>query len=230
MKIPTHLERFSWYSPHLAWLRREGFRTDHEPLPGDAQRQANLTGADLSGDDLRDVDLRFANLTDVDLTGADMRDANLTGANLTGSILRGTNMRGADMEGSNLRSADMAGADMTGAYLSGASLRDAYLPGDASIPTIENIDRKILDAVTAPGCSLEMRTWHTCATTHCRAGWAIHIAGDAGRRLEEWFGSGVAGLLIYAKSRPTKPIPNFCETNEEALADLVKCAAEGGAE
>jgi len=174
MKIPSHLERFSWYSPHLAWLRHAGFNTEHEPLPGDAPQRANLTGANLTG-------------------------ANLTGANLTG-------------------------ADLTGANLTGANL-----PFDAEIPTIENIDRKILDAVMAAGCSLNMDNWHTCATTHCRAGWAVHLAGEPGRRLEQRYGSGVAGSLIYAKSRPDKPIPDFYATNEAAMADIVKCAAEGGA-
>ena len=174
MKIPSHLERFSWYSPHLAWLRHAWFNTEHEPLPGNAPQRANLGCADLRG-----VNLEYANLM--------------------------------------------------GASLTGASLAGANLPFDDEIPTIENIDRKILDAVTAAGCSLDMSRWHTCATTHCRAGWAIHLAGEPGRRLEQRYGSGVAGSLIYAKSRPDKPVPDFYATNEAAMADIVKCAAEGGA-
>ena len=184
MKIPSHLERFSWYSPHLAWLRHAGFNTEHEPLPGNAPQRANLGCADLRG----------VNLTDADLRGAYLGGADLTRADLTEAILRGAN-----------------------------------LPFDAEIPVIENIDRKILDAVTAAGCSLDMSRWHTCATTHCRAGWAIHLAGEPGRRLEQRYGSGVAGSLIYAKSRPDKPVPDFYATNEAAMADIVKCAAEGGA-
>ena len=30
------------------------------------------------------------------------------------------------------------------------------------------------------GGKLDMSTWHRCGTTHCRAGWAITLAGAAG--------------------------------------------------
>jgi hypothetical protein len=71
-----------------------------------------------------------------------------------------------------------------------------------------------------------MKKWHVCQTTHCRAGWAIHLCGDAGYALEKAVGSSAAGALIYAKSRPDKPIPNFTASDEDALADMRACAAE----
>jgi len=39
-------------------------------------------------------------------------------------------------------------------------------------------------------------------------------------------GSAAAGSLIYAASRPGKPIPNFYDNDERALADIKACAAE----
>ena len=134
--------------------------------------------------------------------------------------------RGADLSGADLRGADLSGADLSGADLSGAVLRGADLRG-VEIPVIEEIDAAILAAVQRGGCSLNKRTWHSCETTHCRAGWAIHLAGKAGSKLEASVGSCVAGALIYAKSRPDKPVPNFFACNSDALADLQACAAEG---
>ena len=142
--------------------------------------------------------------------------------------LRSANLEGANLIGANLRVANLRGANLTGAYLTGANLRVANLTGanleDAKIPVVDNIDAKILEAVSREGCGLDMRNWHTCETTHCRAGWAIVLAGEAGKALEEKVGSATAGALIYAVSRPDKPIPNFYDTDEGAMQDMRKCA------
>lgn len=112
-------------------------------------------------------------------------------------------------------------------YKSGADLRDADLSGAdlRSVPVVLNIDASILAAVEAGG-KLDMTTWHRCGTTHCRAGWAITLAGAAGAALEFAMGSAAAGALIYAASRPGKPIPDFYCDNTSAMADLKACAAE----
>lgn len=86
----------------------------------------------------------------------------------------------------------------------------------ATAPVIPNIDSAILAAVESPGCE----------TTHCRAGWAVTLAGLPGKMLEERIGPSATGALIYAASRPGKPIPNFFATTEEAMEDMRKCAAE----
>ncbi|HEY3967249.1 MAG TPA: pentapeptide repeat-containing protein [Planctomycetaceae bacterium] len=146
----------------------------------------------------------------------------LTGAVLwtgeTTANLRGANLRGANLSDANLRDASLRDANLSGASLRDANLRDA-------IPVIAEIDKKILAACTADGRRLEMSTWHRCETTHCRAGWAIHLAGEAGKLLEDQLGSAAAGSLIYAASRPNKPIPNFYANDEDAMADLVACAS-----
>jgi uncharacterized protein YjbI with pentapeptide repeats len=127
--------------------------------------------------------------------------------------------------GADLRDADLRDAYLGGADLRDADLRDAYL-GGAYIFKIKNIDAAILAAIEAPGNKLRMSSWHTCGTTHCRAGWAIHLAGDAGYKLEKVVGSAAAGALIYAASRPDKPVPDFLASDADALADLRACAAE----
>ena len=109
-------------------------------------------------------------------------------------------------------------------YLSGYSHPlPAGLAGDITIPIIPEIDAQILAAIENGG-TLEMGDWHTCDTTHCRAGWAIHLAGENGRLLELRVGSAAAGALIYQASRGS--YPDFYALNEAAMADLRQCAGK----
>ena len=147
------------------------------------------------------------------LSGADLGVADLRGADL-----RGANLSGADLGGADLGVADLRGADLRGADLVGADLVRAELP--SGVPIVADIDAAILAAVETPGNSLDMSDWHSCDTTHCRGGWAITLAGAEGAALEERVGTATAAALIYAASRPDKPIPHFYATNEEAIADL----------
>lgn len=86
-------------------------------------------------------------------------------------------------------------------------------------------DRERRAAIEAGG-TLDMGSWHACETTHCRAGWAITLAGEAGAKLESEVGPAAAGALIYAKSCPDKPIPNFYASTKDALADIKARAGE----
>ena len=120
--------------------------------------------------------------------------------------------------------ADLRGVDFRGADLSGAI-------GLPDVPVIPEIDQAILTAIETGPDGLDMEYWHDtretgrCQTTHCRAGWAIHLAGPPGYDLENRIGPCAAGALIYAASRPGVPVPDFHATNEAALTDLHDCAA-----
>ena len=101
----------------------------------------------------------------------------------------------------------------------GANLRDA------DIPIVPNLHQSILAALEAGG-ELDMRKWHTCETTHCRAGWAIHLAGKPGAKLEAIVGPAIAGMLITMRSCPwIDKVPNFYGSEDAALADIQRCAA-----
>jgi hypothetical protein len=200
-------------------------------------RGAVLRGADLRGADLRDADLSgavlsvavlsVAVLSDADLRGADLRDANLRGADL-----RDANLRGADLSGAVLRDAVLSGAVLRDAVLSGAVLRDADLSGAVLsgaldwVPKIPDIHQSVYAAASAPG-ALNMGNWHICETTHCRAGWVTHLAGDAGRVMDAMMGTDAAAALIYVASDPTlEKVPDFYCSNDAALADMKRLAEE----
>ncbi len=109
----------------------------------------------------------------------------------------------------------------SGAYLSGADLRGADLSG---VPKIQNIHQTVYKAASAKG-ALDMGSWHTCDTTHCRAGWVTHLAGEGGAALEFAMGTAAAASLIYLKSDPKlERIPDFYASNEGALEDMKRLA------
>jgi len=159
--------------------------------------------------DLCGAHLRYANLRGADLSGADLRDADLRGANL----------RGADLSGANLRGADLSGANLSGVYLRGADLS-----GAPECLKIKNIHQTILQATEKEG-ALCMSDWHTCKTTHCRAGWVVQLAGDAGKVLEFSIGTPAAASFIYMISDPKlEKIPDFYASNDEAMEDIKRLA------
>ena len=147
-----------------------------------------------------------------DLSDADLSDADLSDADLRGAVLRDAVLRGADLSRAVLR----------GAVLRGAVLSDAVLSG---VPFIPNIHQAVYTAATATPESFDMSDWHTCDTTHCRAGWVTRLAGPAGDTLERVMGTPAAAAIIYLKSDPTiERIPDFYCGNEEALEDMKRLA------
>jgi hypothetical protein len=71
-----------------------------------------------------------------------------------------------------------------------------------------------------------MNAWHTCETTHCRAGWVVALAGEAGKQLESRFDTLLAAAKIYdASDQNFKINPcRFFDSNEDALEDMKKLA------
>jgi len=77
---------------------------------------------------------------------------------------------------------------------------------------LRKLDTKLARRLNAkrPKFRLAMCNWHTCKTTHCRAGWYITDAGKVGAGLEEHFGAWLAGAAIYLASHPGETkVPNF---------------------
>jgi len=98
--------------------------------------------------------------------------------------------------------------------------------GAPPIPVIENIHKKVYEAASIPPEALDMSTWHTCGTTHCRGGWVVHLAGEAGYALERFHNTLLAAQLIYSASGYEINPCRFYDNNELALADM-KRLAEG---
>jgi hypothetical protein len=96
-------------------------------------------------------------------------------------------------------------------------------PGAPPIPRIEDIHAKIYAATSQPD-ALKMDQWHTCGTTHCRAGWVVHLAGEAGYALERFHNTALAAQLIYRESGYAINPGRFYDSNADALDDMKKLA------
>ena len=93
------------------------------------------------------------------------------------------------------------------------------------VPQIKNIHQRIYKVASQPK-ALEMSTYHTCATTHCRAGWCITLAGAEGKKLEKRYNSCLAAMLIYEASGYKISPARFFDSNEDALADMKMLAGQ----
>ena len=88
---------------------------------------------------------------------------------------------------------------------------------------IENIHQKVYEAASKPN-ALNMRDWHTCETTHCRAGWVVHLAGNAGYELEKKTSTVFAAMQIYKASGYLISPCRFYDSNEKSLEDMKQLA------
>jgi hypothetical protein len=106
--------------------------------------------------------------------------------------------------------------------------RCSYKKGDCpEIPKIENIHQKVYEAASQDE-ALNMGDWHTCETVHCWAGWVVHLAGEKGKELEEYFNTPLAAQLIYRDSNGYKinPCWFFDMDGDKALERMKKLADE----
>ncbi len=72
-----------------------------------------------------------------------------------------------------------------------------------------------------------MNNWHACDTTHCWAGWIVHIAGDDGKALEDKTSTPFAAMMIYKKSNGKSINPAwFYLSNEEAMEKIKEVAGQ----
>jgi hypothetical protein len=105
----------------------------------------------------------------------------------------------------------------------------AMVSGDANIvpavPVIADLHKRVYAAASQPG-ALDMKHWHKCEKKHCRAGWVVTLAGEAGRALEQYHDTMLAAMLIYDASCPGFKInpARFYDETDAALADMKRLA------
>ena len=188
---------------HAQWLA--------DPATG---QRAILSGANLNGANLSRANLNDANLSRANLSGAILSDATLSGANLNDA-----NLSRANLSGAILIDATLSGANLNGANLSRAILRGAILSGAKGLPIAVDASERLGAAATAALAepnALQMEAWHTCDTTHCLGGWAIHQAGPLGAVLEGALGAPIAALLLLGPEAQS----HFWDSNEDARVYL----------
>ena len=130
---------------HQLWIKTDGQSGKQADLSGAILTgmsliRADLRRANLRGANLRGADLRGADLSGADLTGAYLTHANLTVANLSRTDLTSAKLNMANLIKTNLRGADLTGASFDGAHIDGTDL--TQLLGNSVIST-DNLQRKL---------------------------------------------------------------------------------------
>ncbi|XP_049880755.1 BTB/POZ domain-containing protein KCTD9 [Pectinophora gossypiella] len=128
----------------------------------------DMSGADLSRLDLRNINFKYACLSNCNLTGAnlshccleraDLSHANLEGAQLLGVKALCANMEGANLKGSNMEDPLGSRAVMEGVNLKGANLEGSNMAGvNLRVATLKNANLRNCDLRTAvlAGADLE---------------------------------------------------------------------------
>jgi Pentapeptide repeats (8 copies) len=117
----------------------------------------------------------------------------------------------ANLSDANLMGADLKGANLKGANLTDANLTGAKLPASLNFTPDADLIKKVANAALASDESLKMDTWHTCETTHCIAGWAIHLHPE-GKRLVENSNECLAGRLLLGN----EAAEHFFDSDDDA--------------
>jgi hypothetical protein len=91
------------------------------------------------------------------------------------------------------------------------------------VPVIPDIHRAVYEAASQPK-ALNMNDVHTCDTTHCRAGWVVHLAGEAGYALEKQTSWLFAAQQIYKASGYQINPCRFYDSNDDAMNDMKRLA------
>jgi hypothetical protein len=218
------LTRASLTDANLAYAYLTRANLTDANLAGVNLAYANLEYANLAGVNLADANLAGTCLAEADLTRVDLTDANLTDANLAGVNLAYANLAGVNLayakNAPKLPQTEETEEEREARYAARAARFRERFP---EVPVVEALDAKILSAINVEGCALDMSTWHKCETTHCRAGWAVTLAGKEGAELEAKYGPEDAGRRIYLAS--TGYVPNFFASNDAALEDIKARAA-----
>lgn len=92
----------------------------------------------------------------------------------------------------------------------------------SQVPTVEDLNEKVLNAISVGGGDLEMTRWHTCQTTHCYAGWIVDLAGEAGYATETQVGPEFAAMMIHHKSTGGYIDPAIFYGDPDAVFDFLR--------
>lgn len=103
--------------------------------------------------------------------------------------------------------------------------------GGHDLPDTETARARLIEvakhALATPG-ALNMRSWHNescgCGSTHCIAGWAVHLEGEQGYALEREVKQPTAGYILLGLEASRL----FFLDNDKARSELHKVLADAG--
>lgn len=95
----------------------------------------------------------------------------------------------------------------------------------SNLPVVDDHEkrlRQVAELILSSPDKLYMFAWHRpCGTVHCVGGWAIHLAGEEGKLLENINGSRAAAYMLLG----SEAYDHFWDHYLDALAWLKKVVA-----
>ena len=150
---------------------------------GEQGKQADLSGMDLMGINVKNLHLKGIIMSDANLS-----ESNFNCVNLSGAKLNNTNLTGSQLNGVNLNNADLTGANLSGANLASAlvEMGTKYLPQSGLIYT---------DLINADmtGANLAKAILASANLSGCKG------LIDPNRYLEDNFEFVEEGIIVYKK-------------------------------
>lgn len=132
-----------------------------EPAQGNDYTNADITGMDFRGQDLRKAVFVNATLTNVNFEDADLRGADFTNADLDGANLNGANLEGADLTNATFSGTQMLDVNLKNAILTNADFDGAIKgkrPHAPQSPVRESVRpaAEIKKALVAPNAKIDL--------------------------------------------------------------------------
>lgn len=169
--------------------------------------EADLSGCDLAGSNLRRGNLLGANLSQARLVGANLSETDLTRANLSGADLSRADCSGARLFRSQLCNARLHSTNLAEAVFQGADLSDAVLVDT----TLANADLREADLAGAELLRVNLSHVELDHTNfeRVRCGWSIWVDIDLSRAsgLESMSHVGPGSIGVDTLERSAGRIP-----------------------
>lgn len=189
-------------------------------------RDSDLDGVDLEGSSFRGASFEDSCFYEAKFLGARFGRAYFGGANFACATFQNARFQGADFREADLSGALLGEQQIRDLVVDGVRVRHALNDRTALMAPMGDAPQRLATVaaiVLSDPSNLDMTHWHNssreggkCKTTHCLAGWAIHLAGPLGAFLEDRFGAARAGEILLGKEAASF----FYADNATALAYL----------
>jgi hypothetical protein len=162
--------------------------------------QPNLSGAVLSGANLRSMDLRSADLTGANLRSADLKRADLSGANLTRTELSGANLTETRLWFANLSRTKLQNADFTKAQIVETIFARSYLSAARGLDSVLHVGPSYIsiDTLYKSGGNIPEAFLRGCGLSD----WEIESAKLYRRDLSSWQVTDITYRLNELRTNP----------------------------
>jgi hypothetical protein len=177
--------------------------------------KANLIEANFSFTCIKDCNFHNAVLCKSSFDHSDIWSSSFVFASLKDSTFKYSTIYHSNFKTSDCTNCNFKNAHLHSINFKQTTLKNSNFENITGIKIVSDTQQRLIavakDALASKD-TLQMDLWHTCNTTHCIAGWAIHHAGEIGYCMENEIGAPIAGLILLGP----EAFKHFYDTDEQA--------------